>query len=360
MNNILNTEISNIQFLNKRQIYLFNKYYNIYSYKDFIYYSPIKYIDRRTFTKICFINKNVYFVQFKCIITRKKIINNNKILYVYGKDDTGEIPLIWFRGIHKMNCFIKLNLQYIVFGKVNIYNDNISIIHPEIDNIASYTKKYQNSSYTPIYKIKSQSKYIKINSNVIKKIQLNIINIIRNKIKDTLSEYIIYKYNLCSFFYAIKNLHFPINNKAILISKYRLKFEELFNMHKNILLKKEKNKKNNIAYSLNKIGDLFNKFYKKYLPFELTNAQKKVIKEIRRDLNSEIQMNRLLQGDVGCGKTIVALMIMLIAIDNKTQTCLMVPSELLAEQHFNFIKNILNKLPVNIELITSSISKKKK
>ncbi len=360
MSNILNTDIKYISILDDKIIYHLNKSYNIYTYNDLIKYYPIKYIDRRFCTQINLVTSINQFIQIKGIIIKKILFNNkkhSKKLVIYIKDKTAEIALIWFQGFNQINKLVKLHKEYLVFGKTNIYNGIISLIHPEIKSINNYDIDYRILS--PLYKIKKKLSNIYITNNLLKKIQSILIKRIFNKIDETLPKYIIFKYKLMSLYNAFKNIHFPINEYLLKDAQYRLKFEELYFLHKNILLSKLQ--QNNIkSYSFNVVGKMFNDVYYKYLPFKLTYSQKKVIKEIRNDLKSGIQMNRLLHGDVGCGKTIVALMIMLIAIDNNTQTCLMVPTELLAQQHFLFIKKMLNKLPINIELLTGSTKQKDK
>lgn len=353
--NSISTPIEHIT--NPRIAKIFNKELNIYTYKDLIFFFPKKYIDRSIFYKISDIN--IYKkekIQILGKIKNIKIISkkNKKILVASFYDLTGDINLIWFEKINFFKKIIKLNTDIIVYGYINIFMNKKQIIHPNLQYIKKFFNLILNKSLYPIYPIPINLLKIGINNEyiiiIIKKLLKKNISIV-----DNLSTDILNKYNLINIKNYLIQIHFPYSKNLLIRAKKRFFFEKFFFLNLNYFLCK------NIynGYNFYKIGKNFNLFYNKYIPFELTNSQKKVIKEIRNDLGKSKQMNRLIQGEVGSGKTIIALMSMLIAIDNGFQCCIMVPTEILANQHYFFLLEMLKYMKINVDKLSSSVSKEK-
>lgn len=350
--------LKDIQFLKgvgPKRAELLNKELNIFTAKDLLYHFPFRYIDRTKFYKISEIKEDFPNIQAKGIISNFQTKGSGRKTYLTAEfsDNTGTIELVWFKGIK----WIKENLisgqEYIIFGKPARYGRKINIAHPEIDKPEKFNKRI-NSTLQAVYPSTEKLARKNINSKVFRKIISNIIENLTSKLPETLPGYIVQKYGLLSFNDAIINIHFPENSEKLRRSLHRLKFEELFYIQLNILKAKFGRRLKYKGFIFSEVGKYFNKFYKEKLPFELTNAQKRVIKEIRKDFASGKQSNRLLQGDVGSGKTLVALMLMLIAIDNGYQASLMAPTEILATQHFKTISKFIEGLGLNIALLTGS------
>ena len=248
---------------------------------------------------------------------------------------------------------IKPNTQYVIFGKPNLFNQKINIAHPEIDSIQEY-KKIMGNTLQPMYPSSEKLSNKGLNNKAIGKLTQALLPQLKNQIRETLSDDLLQKLNLLSREDALLNIHFPKNTQDLQRAQYRLKFEELFFIQLQLIQMKQVRQQKFKGHSFSTIGEYFNQFFNKHLPFELTNAQKRVLKEIRKDCGSQFQMNRLLQGDVGSGKTLVALMSILMAIDNGYQACLMAPTEILANQHFETISNFLRELPIKVGLLTGS------
>ncbi len=270
------------------------------------------------------------------------------------QDDTGEIELVWFQGISWIQKAIEVGHQYLVFGKLGFFMGRPQIAHPEIENFTA--QKVDGKNYLePVYSSTEKLKAKGLNGRAIGKLTYALLQILTEKdLPENLPESIIKQYKFISRFNACRQIHFPATEKHYQHAVRRLKFEELFFAQLRLGLIKSTRHRHSRGLTFDKVGDLFNSFFKNYLPFELTNAQKKVLKEIRKDAGSGKQMNRLLQGDVGSGKTIVALMMMLIAADNDFQSVLMAPTEILAQQHFNSITALLKDMPVCVKLLTGS------
>jgi ATP-dependent DNA helicase RecG len=270
------------------------------------------------------------------------------------QDDTGEIELVWFQGISWIQKAIEVGHQYLVFGKLGFFMGRPQIAHPEIENFT--TQKADGKNYLePVYSSTEKLKAKGLNGRAIGKLTYSLLQILTEKdLPENLPGSIIKQYKFISRFNACRQIHFPATEKHYQHAVRRLKFEELFFAQLRLGLIKSTRHRYSKGLTFDKVGDLFNSFFKNYLPFELTNAQKKVLKEIRKDAGSGKQMNRLLQGDVGSGKTIVALMMMLIAADNDFQSVLMAPTEILAQQHFNSITGLIKDMPVCVKLLTGS------
>ena len=352
-------EITFLPGVGPKKAELLNKELEIFNFEDMIYYFPYRYIDRTKFYKVNEINENLPYVQAKGIIRNFKTLGQARKQRLSADfiDETGTIKLVWFKGVTWVKKNMKSGQEYVIFGKATRYNSLLNIAHPETELVADRQKQIS-SSLEAMYNTSEKMKNRFLNSKAIFKIQKTLFPIIKNEIRETLPAYIVENLKLMPLREALKNIHFPEDSVKLQKAQFRLKFEELFYIQLNILKFQKQRKIQFKGYKFEKIGDYFNNFYKNELPFELTNAQKRVLKEIRKDLGSENQCNRLIQGDVGSGKTLVALMSILIALDNGFQAAFMAPTEILAKQHFVTIQNLLKNLNINISLLTGSTKKK--
>lgn len=355
MSEFLDQDIKFLPGVGPKRAELLNKELNVKTFRDLIYYFPYKYIDRTKFYKISEIHAQMPYIQIKGEIRSMETVGqgNKERLSARFYDGSGSIELVWFRAIKWQKENLKLNKEYIVFGKPGEFNGKLNVVHPDMEteeekqlNPAGLFQGY----YITTEKMKSKF----INSKVINKLQLTLIQLAKGKIRETLPLALTKKLNLYPLEDALITIHKPENTIDLKNAIFRLKFEELFFIQLKILALKQNRENKFRGFRFENVGYNFNTFYKNYLPFELTNAQKKVIKEIRRDVNRNIQMNRLLQGDVGSGKTLVALMTMLLAMDNGFQSCLMAPTEILAQQHFQSVSKFLNGMNVETALLTGS------
>lgn len=359
MAEFLNQEIKFLPGVGPKRAELLNKELKIRTFNDLIYYFPYKYIDRTKFYKISEVHAQMPYIQIKGKIRAFETVGEGKKqrLTALFSDDTGSIELVWFRAIKYQKEHLKINKIYIVFGKPSQFGKRINIVHPDVESQEEQQLK-PSGLFQGYYITSEKMKNTYINSKTINKLQLTLANIAKGKIPETLPQYLISRLKLMSLENALITIHKPENSLDLKNATFRLKFEELFYIQLKILALKHYRENKNKGFRFENIGYNFNTFYSDFLPFELTNAQKKVIKEIRRDVNRNVQMNRLLQGDVGSGKTLVALMIMLMAMDNDFQCALMAPTEILAQQHFNSITKMLNGMPVEVALLTGSTKKK--
>ena len=325
--------------------------------QDLIHFFPNKYIDRTKFYKINKLSSSNSEVQVVGSIVSLKTIKSKSKTRLVGEfsDDSGTIELIWFRGHKWILSNLKINTQYVVFGKINNYKGSLSMAHPEMELLTTF--KLKKRSFNTIYPTTEKSINAGITQNILRKMFYEVFESYSKSFRETLPTSILKKLDLISNDLAIRNIHFPQNIELLAKAERRLKFEELFYLQIQILLKNYNRKTKIKGHIFSRVGDFFNIFFNKHLSFNLTKSQMKVIKEIRHDVGTGRQMNRLLQGDVGSGKTIVAFMTMLIAIDNKFQACLMAPTEILAQQHYKSIKALTNKLGLNVALITGSTKK---
>ena len=354
-NNILNTPIDYLKGLGPNRSTIIKKELNIFYFKDLINFFPKRYIDKTKYYKIKDLPNISSDVQ---IIGKINEINEigsgrNKRLVVEFSDGEDIIELIWFKGLKWLKKSIQLNTAYIIFGRLNFYGNKISIVHPELEIYDKEKIKFR-KKLQPIYSSTEILSKKGISNKFISGLIKTVLFEIDISIKETLPNYVIKEFNLISKKNAIQNIHFPNDNLFLEKSIERLKFEELLFLQLQLLRKNISRKEKIKGHSFNIVGKLFNEFYDSILTFKLTNAQKKVLKEIRKDLGSKAQMNRLLQGDVGSGKTIVAFMSILIAIDNGFQTCLMAPTEILSVQHYDSFIEIAKTLKINIKLLTGS------
>ena len=355
MSKILEQDIKFLPGVGPKRAELFNKELKIFTFGDLIRYYPFKYIDRTKFYKIREVNSSLPYVQIKGEIISAEIAGtgNRQRLNGLFRDETGSLDLVWFQGVKWQKDNLKLNTLCVVFGKPSEFGGRISIVHPEMELLQD-TLNNPAGLFQGYYNTTEEMKKKFLNSKAIHKIQLTLTSLIRGKIEESLPDSIINRFKLMPLENALCTIHNPENTNQLKKAQYRLKFEELFFIQLKILSIKIQRESKFKGFPFAKIGYNFNTFYNDFLPFRLTEAQKKVLKEIRRDVAREKQMNRLLQGDVGSGKTLVALMTMLMALDNGFQACLMAPTEILAQQHYNSITKFLNGMHISVKLLTGS------
>ena len=355
MNTNLQTPIDYLKGVGPNRADLLRKELGIHTYQDLINLFPNRYIDRTQYYKINQLQRNSAEVQIIGQITNLKEIDQKrgKRLVATFQDDTGSMELVWFRGHKWIRESIKPNTPYVVFGKTNWFNGTFSMPHPEMELLQDHEKSLS-SAMQAVYPSTEKLSNKGITNRVIIKIMQQLFLETKGKFSETLSENLLEEQKLLSKSEALFNIHFPKSQSLLARAQFRLKFEELFYIQLQLILKNLIHKSKIKGFTFEKVGTYFNTFFQEHLPFELTNAQKRVIKEIRHDLGSNAQMNRLLQGDVGSGKTIVALMSMFIALDNGFQACLMAPTEILSVQHYNGLLEQCNKLNISIKLLTGS------
>ena len=358
MSDFLDTEIKFLKGVGPKRSDLLGKELNVHTFRDLLYYFPFKYIDRTKFYRVAELDPDLPFVQIKGIINgyAQEGRGAGKRLVADFSDESGSVKLVWFKGVKWITDSYPAGREFIIFGKPGLFNGMINIVHPEVEAVDKRAERISSAlqaHYNTTEKLKSSF----INSRVISKLTGNLLKQINFRIPETLPGYIITQYNLISLHESLHYIHFPGNPAELERARYRLKFEELFYIQLNLLRYKINRDRKSSGFIFQSVGDRFNRFYFNNLPFNLTEAQKRVIKEIRRDIGSGKQMNRLLQGDVGSGKTLVALMAMLIAADNGFQACLMAPTEILAIQHFKSINKFLLGIGTEVRLLTGSTKK---
>jgi ATP-dependent DNA helicase RecG len=359
----MNTKLEqNIQFLpgvGPKKAELLEKHLGITSYEDVLRHFPYRYIDRSKIFSISEVTTDVAFIQLKGRIEnlRQDGPKNRQRLVATLTDGTGYLELVWFKGVKWVKERIVKGAEYIVFGKPSFFNRKLTIAHPELEP-ADQEANILKAPLQPMYNTSEKMKDYFINSKAIQKIAANIFSSVSHTdFYETLPAHVISKFNLPVLSEAFRSIHFPTHHGALQKARFRFKFEELFYIQLGLLrIHNERERKFN-GFVFDTVGDCFNDFYNNNLTFELTHAQKRVIKEIRRNMGSGKQMNRLLQGDVGSGKTLVALMCMLIAIDNGFQAAIMAPTEILAHQHYETISSFLEGLDIEVYLLTGSTRK---
>lgn len=401
----LSTDIKYLQGVGPLRAELLEKELAIKTYGDLLACYPYKYVDRTKIYRISEIDGNMPYVQICGRILSIEDIGEGrgKRMVAHFGDGTGIVDLVWFQGIKFATNAYKVGKTYIAFGKPTVFNGRINIAHPELEEIApadaqrlisalprqgslfedededslpntseqSLEEVRQTSSATqqrggiqcslrPYYHTSEKMKKNFLNSQTLAKLTANLLRLIDTPLSETLPEYLVQGYRMMSYDEAVRNIHYPQSAELLRRAQSRLKFEELFYVQLNILryARNRQLKVNGIKFT--RVGENFNTFFHNHLPFELTGAQKRVIREIHADMQSGRQMNRLLQGDVGSGKTLVALMCSLIALDNGCQACIMAPTEILAEQHVETIRNFLGDMPIRVELLTGSIKGKRR
>ena len=340
---------------------ILEKELGIRSFRDLLYHFPYKYVDRSRIYRISEIDGTMPYIQLKGQILSFETFGEGRQrrLVAHFSDGTGVADLVWFQGIKFVSGKYRCREEYIVFGKPTVFGGRVNIAHPDIDSADGVTLSAM--GLRPYYNTTERMKRMNISSGAIEKLVANLFAVIGDDaVEETLSGGIISANGLMPLMEALRNVHFPRNPEVLRRAQYRLKFEELFYIQLNILRfsRERKNRFGGIVFG--RVGENFNTFYSEYLPFSLTGAQKRVVREMRRDMGSGWQMNRLLQGDVGSGKTLVALMAMLIATDNGCQACMMAPTEILASQHYETLCRFLDGMSVRVELLTGSVKGKKR
>ena len=360
MSDLSTRDIKFLPGVGPKKAELFNKELKIFSFEDLLYYFPYKYIDRSRTYKIKEIDGNMPYIQLRGEILNFETQGEGKgrRLIARFSDGTGIIELVWFKGIKFIIEKYKPGVEYTLFGKPTRFGSKFNIAHPEIDPIDDIIDKAPGlqAYYSTTEKMKSHF----LNSKAIQKIMYNLWKSINGPLPETLPAQVIARSQVIYLTEAIQNIHFPQSPDLLRKAQFRLKFEELFYLQLNILRFTRQRQKKLGGFRFDHIGDYFNNFYHQCLPFELTNAQKRVLREIRADVGSGKQMNRLLQGDVGSGKTLVALMSMLMAVDNGFQACLMAPTEILASQHYESISELVAPIGIHVELLTGSTRKRER
>ncbi len=339
---------------------LLRKELNIHTFGDLLNHFPIRHIDKTQVNKINEITFDADFIQIKGRIVQHEILGagRGKRLVAQLHDRTGNIELIWFQGIHWIEKLLEQNVEWLVYGKVGFFNSKAQMSHPEMEiavDIQSEGKAFLEPIYSSTEKLKARG----LNGRQIGKLVYNLLPLISGKdLPENIPQHLLTTLKLTPRLQAYNYIHFPQSVQSYHQGLRRLKFEELFIAQIRMNITKVNRNRHSRGIMFEKVGDLFNTFYEKYLPFKLTGAQKRVLKEIRNDTAHGHQMNRLLQGDVGSGKTIVALLCMLLATDNGYQSCLMAPTEILAQQHFQGLTELLKDLPVAIRILTGSTKTK--
>lgn len=332
----------------------------ISSYEDLLFYFPYKYIDRSRFYKVAEVTGDMPYIQLKGRILFFDTVGEGRTRRLIGKftDGTGTIDLVWFKGINYVMDKIKTGVDYIVFGKPTEFGHIYNIPHPDIDTLDQADKVA--NGLTPFYNTSEKMKKSFLNSRAVQNLQYTLLSGLNWTLPETLPPAVLNRIRMMPFPEAIRNVHFPESVDKLRKAQLRLKFDELFFIQLNILRSSNLRKLKLKGIVFPSVGDYFNTFYKEYLPFELTNAQKRVVREIRADMGSGRQMNRLLQGDVGSGKTLVALLSMLLAVDNHCQACMMAPTEILATQHYATVMGFLKDMDIKVALLTGSTKKKER
>lgn len=330
----------------------------IFSYEDLLFYFPYKYIDRSRFYKVVEITGNMPYIQLKGRILYYDTVGEGRTKRLVGKftDGTGTIDLVWFKGMNFVMDKYKTGTEYIIFGKPTEFGHICNIPHPDIDLIEQ--EDQVSGGLTPFYNTSEKMKKSFLNSRVIQNLQYTLLNGLNWLLPEILPLAVLGRIQMMPFAEAMRNIHFPESAEKLKNAQLRLKFDELFFIQLNILRSASLRKMKLKGIVFPSVGNSFNTFYKDYLPFELTGAQKRVVREIRADMGSGRQMNRLLQGDVGSGKTLVGLLSMLLAVDNHCQACMMAPTEILATQHYATVMSFLKDMDIRVALLTGSTKKK--
>lgn len=358
----LDTSLVYLKGVGPKRAELLQKELGVSTYEQLLNHYPFRYIDRTRFYKINELNEDLPLVQIIGRITGKEIIGEKHKKRIIAKftDDTGTMELVWFQSLKWVEDNVMRGSLYIAFGKPNLFNNSFSISHPDLEPYPRQTGITGNLTLQPIYHTSEKMKKSFLDSKGIQRLIHHIIELHINEVRETLPEYILEKYKLISRKEALIHIHFPANAKQLQHAERRLKFEELFLIQLQLLHNKQLRSLKFKGALFNSVGERVNTFYKTMLPFDLTSAQKRVIKEIRLDTQKGSQMNRLIQGDVGSGKTVVALISMLLANDNGYQACMMAPTEILARQHYQSLVDLLKGELVKIAILTGNTTKKQR
>ena len=355
---ILHTSIDYLKGVGPKRGEVLKSELGIYTYSHLLNYFPFRYIDRSRLIKINQISPDLGNVQLSILIRNMEEVGppRKKRLVAHAYDETGEIVLVWFKGVKWIKSSIQVGKSYVLYGKPTMYNSTWNFNHPDLE--LEQKNKDKIGVLQPVYHSGEKLSKFGLHSKGIENLQRNLIPQVLDVLLPTLSTQIEKKNGFLPIKESYKNIHFPKNPSTLKKALLRLKYEELFFLQLGMTRQKLTTRRKVVGYRFKKVGQFFNEFYAQHLTFELTSAQKRVLKEFRRDLGSGSHMNRLLQGDVGSGKTMVAILTILLAIDNGFQACLMAPTEILATQHFNTISNLLSKLGIEVALLTGSVKKK--
>ena len=359
-NSFWQTPISYLKGVGSLRAGLLKSELSIETYQDLLSHYPFRYIDRTKWYNIAELSSELPFIQVVGKLAHLEIIGNSGFKRLVGllEDETGNLELVWFQALKYVEKNLIIGEKYIAFGKPTQFREKINLVHPEMELFSNFNSN-QNTAFQPVYHSSEKLRRVGLDSSGISRLVMNLLEIGKSKLEETLPEFILKKYRLVSRLIALQGIHFPKEASRLQESRIRLKFEELFFIQLKVLRMRDHRKKSIQGYVFSQVGLGFNSFYHDKLPFQLTTAQKKVIKEIRVDTLHGKQMNRLLQGDVGSGKTIVALLSILIAFDNGFQSLLMAPTEILANQHFESFKDLLGE-DLHYSLLTGSTSKGKR
>ena len=362
MNGILQQDIQYLSGVGPNRRKMLNDELGIKTYGDLLQYYPYKHVDRSRLYSIGELNGDMPFVQVKGTILSFetfKMSTRKERVVAHFTDGSGKVmDLTWFNGGKYAKQNYAIGKEYIVFGRPNVYNGRINVTHPDID--AAEKLELSTMGMQPYYNTTEKMKKAGLNSRCIERFVKTLLDVLKEPLTETLPDFITQKLHIVSRDEALRKIHYPLNAKELERARVRLKFEELFYIQLNILRYASDQRRKFRGYVFSQVGDNFNNFYHNNLPFPLTEAQKRVIREIRKDMGSGRQMNRLLQGDVGSGKTLVALMSMLIALDNGYQTCMMAPTEILAEQHLKTIMDFLQGMEIRVALLTGIVKGKRR
>lgn len=358
----LDTTIEFLKGVGPKRAEILQKELGIYTYAQLLGFYPFRYIDRTRFYKVSELNPDLPYVQILGRITGKETIGekHKKRIVARLTDETGTIELVWFQSLKWVEENLVRGKVYIAFGKPTVFNGAFSISHPELESYPRAVTVTGNLTLQPVYNSTEKLKKFSLDSKGIQKLQALVIEHCLEEVRETVPAYILDKYRLINRREALLNIHFPKDSVTLQHAERRLKFEELFFIQLQVLANKQFRELKFKGQLFSAVGERVNTFYKDILPFELTGAQKRVIKEIRTDTQRGIQMNRLVQGDVGSGKTVVALMSMLLANDNGFQACMMAPTEILARQHYHSIASLLDGKLIKVEILTGNTTKKQR
>jgi ATP-dependent DNA helicase RecG len=359
MNQILETPIEFLKGVGPQRAQLLQTELGIFTFNDLLQHYPFRYLDRSTYHKIKDLPYVDNYVQIKGVIQSIKEIGTGRVKKMFARfsDETGSIDLVWFQGFQWIKPNLKLNTEYQVFGRAKIYGSSWNIPHPELTLLSEITNK---SGLQAFYNSTEKLNAKGLHSKGIEKLVGALLPQLQGKLSENLPDWMIQEHHLISREVALFAIHLPDSEQIASKARFRLKFEELFFLQLEMLLRKENTGKKLKGFIFNEVGNRFTDFYENHLPFQLTNAQKRVIKEIRKDFLTGKHMNRLLQGDVGSGKTLVALLTMLIGIGNGFQAAIMAPTEILANQHFIAIQDFLSEMNIRVGLLTGSVKKKER
>ena len=358
----LDTPIAYLKGVGPKRGEMLNKELSIFTFGDLLGHYPYRYVDKTLFHRIGELNESSGEVQLLGVLRRLNSVGEGRKRRLVGvfRDDTGAIDLVWFTGVHWLEKSLEVGKEYVIFGRVNAFKGQLSIPHPEMEPAKEEGATVE-TTYAPVY-----SSTDKLNTRGLDtKVRRRIMKALFEKLSpadtpENLPAYLVQKFHFPSRFDALRLIHFPRDEKELQAARNRLKFEELFFLQMRLLQIRRRRKDAIRGFVFETIGDYFNQFYNEKLPFELTNAQKRVLREIRRDLGAGIQMNRLLQGDVGSGKTVVGLMCMLMALDNGYQACMMAPTEILAQLHYNSISQYVEGMDIRVAVLSGTVKGKKR